>query len=341
LRDVWAPKAAQAGLRHIARGQRRNSRIRLRQPVCGRTRLVFSKGFFGFSPYSGLDTRAKLSREFLATFGPHSQHYCIMNKYFLYIDILGFSQLVSTNAAKVDDLYEVVASLNVHSHWAFEAIVFSDTILVYNTVDSVQEKDKQYLVMYLCEFAKDLQYRLAGRNISFRAILTYGPFTHYTLNNIPCFYGQALIDTYHAEKSLQAIGLFIDKSCSQHCKVFDLSSFDDKYDFVHTTQSFQEVENLHEGAFPLDDFSLTQTDLGFVFAGEFLFAKYLYDNSLNQTDARVKQKYVNTIELYQRRYPKAMAALTSQNFSPATVSSLADWQKYLNRYPEDCSYVRK
>jgi hypothetical protein len=263
-----------------------------------------------------------------------------MNKYFLYIDILGFSQLVATSPKKVDDLYEAVASLNAHTHDAFEAIVFSDTILIYNTVDSVQTKDDEYLVMYLCEFAKDLQYRLAGRDIAFRAILTYGPFVHYTLNNLPCFYGQALIDTYNSEKSIQAMGLFIDKSISKYCTVFDLSSFDYKYDFVHIAQSFQEVEDLHQGIFPLDDFLLTQTDLGNVFAAEFLYAKYLYDNSLYQSNEAVKQKYVNTIGFYRSRYPQSMAVLISQKFSPNTVSSSAKWHEYLNRYPESFSYIK-
>lgn len=263
-----------------------------------------------------------------------------MNKYFLYIDILGFSQLVATSPEKVDDLYEAVASLNVHAHDAFEAIVFSDTVLIYNTVDSAHTKDDEYLVMYLCEFAKDLQYRLAGRDIAFRAILTYGPFVHYTLNNIPCFYGQALIDTYNAEKNIQAMGVFIDKSISKYITVFSLSSFDDKYDFVHTTQSFQEVEDLHQGVFPLNEFSLTQTDLGVVFAAEFLYAKYLYDNSLSQSVETIKQKYVNTIEFYRSRYPKSMAVLLSQNFSPNTVSSSVQWHEYLNRYPESFSYIR-
>jgi len=263
-----------------------------------------------------------------------------MNKFFLYIDILGFSQLVSVDTAKVDDLYEVVASLNALTHDAFEVIVFSDTILVYNTVDPVQVRDNEYLVMYLCEFAKDLQHRLAGRDISFRAILTYGPFVHYTLNKVPCFYGQALIDTHKAEGSIQAIGLFIDKSCSKHCKIFDLSSYNDQYDFVYITQSFQEIEDLHQGAFPLNDISVTQTDLGYAFAAEFLFAKYLYDNSVSQVDARVKQKYDNTIILYQRRYPKTMAALASQNFSAAVVSSSTEWQNCLSRYPESFSYVK-
>lgn len=52
------------------------------------------------------------------------------DKYLLYIDILGFRELARTSQDRVYDLYRVVASLNVHMHSAFEAIVFSDTIVI-------------------------------------------------------------------------------------------------------------------------------------------------------------------------------------------------------------------
>jgi hypothetical protein len=52
--------------------------------------------------------------------------------YLLYIDVLGFKKLVDEAPDRVDDLFEIVASLNLHQHHDFAAIVFSDTILVYN-----------------------------------------------------------------------------------------------------------------------------------------------------------------------------------------------------------------
>ena len=54
------------------------------------------------------------------------------DRYLLYIDVLGFSALIDEGLGKINDLYEVIASLNVHRHDAFKVIVFSDTILVYN-----------------------------------------------------------------------------------------------------------------------------------------------------------------------------------------------------------------
>src|SRR5271169_2114681 len=100
-------------------------------------------------------------------------------------------------------------SLHVHTHPSFRAIVFSDTILVYNTEGQDAAFDRHYLVMYLCEFAHDLQQRLTEKDIFFRAVLVKGAFHHYELNGIPCFFGEALIRAYLSERTIKAIGLFM------------------------------------------------------------------------------------------------------------------------------------
>ena len=105
----------------------------------------------------------------------------------LYIDILGFADLVSESNARIQDLYEIIASLHVHDHPSFKAIIFSDTILVYNVEGDDTRRDRSYLVMYLCEFAQDLQRRLTEKDIFFRGVSVRGYFTHYELNQIPCF----------------------------------------------------------------------------------------------------------------------------------------------------------
>ena len=97
------------------------------------------------------------------------------SKYLLYIDLLGFSDLVLKRGA-VSRLYNIINSLNAHKHHAFRTIAFSDTLLVYNTYDPVSEHDRHYIVMFMCEFAQDLFYRLIGRNLYFRAYLTKGEF---------------------------------------------------------------------------------------------------------------------------------------------------------------------
>ena len=97
-------------------------------------------------------------------------------KYFLYIDILGFSSLVL--AGRVRDLYTRLDNLNAHQHPSRSTIVFSDTIVVYNKDDlDWDEDDKTALVSRLCEFAADLFYRLVDQDIHFRAYICCGEFT--------------------------------------------------------------------------------------------------------------------------------------------------------------------
>lgn len=121
-------------------------------------------------------------------------------KYLLYIDILGFSDLVKDTPEQIECIYGVIDSLNVHRHDVFNTIVFSDTILVYNRVDAKTKEDHEYIVWYSIEFAEDLHHRLIGQDIYFRAVLVYGTFTHRKLKNVECFFGNALIDAYNREK---------------------------------------------------------------------------------------------------------------------------------------------
>ena len=76
-------------------------------------------------------------------------------KLLLYIDILGFSDLVKRGGA-VDDLYQTIDGLNVHQHQSFNTIVFSDTILVYNNVHPIDVSKYRIAVMYMCEFARKI-----------------------------------------------------------------------------------------------------------------------------------------------------------------------------------------
>ena len=173
------------------------------------------------------------------------------NRYLLYIDILGFSELVEKDITQIDDLYTVIASLNVHEHDAFKTIVFSDTILVYNLYGFESHYDEHYIIMFLCEFAKDLQHKLTERGIFFRAVIMRGNFKYYELNSVPCFFGTALIDAYKAEKQIKAIGLFIDKSIENNSVIFKTRHYNGNFSFVFITQSLNEIEYMYEGHFPI------------------------------------------------------------------------------------------
>jgi len=261
------------------------------------------------------------------------------SKYFLYIDILGFSDLVKSNSNKVDDLYQVIASLNVHDHSAFEAIIFSDTILIYNPQDPITPSDASYYVMFLCEFAQDLQHRLAGRDISFRALLTYGDFTHYTLNGIQCFFGQALIEAYHQEKRIQSVGLFIDHNCNKHNNYYQTLPFNDDFNFVFLTQALQRIEREYADALPVDGWMLEQTDPLEFLVSEIIMVQRIHSNMMIHEDERVREKYASAWGCYKQCYPKTLKILEDNNFNLSAISPSIDWKSICSRFPEDYSYI--
>lgn len=160
-------------------------------------------------------------------------------KYSLYIDILGFSDLVKRDPLQVEKIYGVLDSLNVHSDDIFRTIVFSDTVVVYNRIDPKPDDAKAHesIVCYSIEFAEDLHHRLTGQGLYFRAVQVYGEFQHYALENIDCFFGEALIDAYAQEKKIPSIGLFIDTTCNQYNRYFLTEPFGDHLLFVYLNRS--------------------------------------------------------------------------------------------------------
>jgi len=264
-----------------------------------------------------------------------------LEKFFLYIDILGFSNLVKSSPAKIDDLYEVVASLNVIDHPEFKTIIFSDTILVYNVQNPVDKNDNAFIIMYLCEFVKDLQIRLTGRNIYFRAVVTRGEFNHYELNNIPCFYGAALIAAYNLEKGIQCIGLFMTDNCLPYSHIFKTAQFADNLNFVYLTQLMDTLEYTFEGNLPLPKQLITPMDYESYIVPEVLMLKSLYENGMDENlDERSRQKHQVAFGLYKRRYPKCISTLINNNFMFSAISDQIDWSSFLKQYPEDFSWVR-
>lgn len=262
-------------------------------------------------------------------------------RFLLYIDVLGFSDLVTEGSPRIHDLYEVIASLNAHKHSAFRAIVFSDTILVYNTDGGGTKPDRQYLVMFLCEFAQDLQYRLTKRGIFFRAVIVHGEFTHYELNSMPVFFGPALIDAYIAEKELPAIGLFMQKDVTVDSDIFYTEHFNEKFDFVLITQSLNTVEKLYGGIFPIDRGLLEDSDLIYHLAPELMYLEQVHRGMSEHMAEKIRIKYINTWELFCRHYPKTTKFLASVNFNWQAICPEADWAQVAARFPESYRWAIK
>lgn len=265
------------------------------------------------------------------------------NRFFLYLDVLGFTELVKQgNERVISDLYEVIASLNANKHDAFKVVVFSDTIIVYNVNGGDSPEDAGYLIMFLCEFVKDLMHRLTGREIYFRAIITYGDFTHYELNGIPCFFGNALVDAYNSERELKAIGLFIDKRISQYCHIFKHRSFNDNYNFVYVTQALDEIELWGSNGYPLPADLIESTDSQWFIYPELVHLAKMRAGLLNAGyPESVKTKYLTSWEMYCRHYPNLTSQLARSDNDVQSIAPTVDWQQVVERYPEDCSYAIK
>jgi len=261
------------------------------------------------------------------------------DRYLLYIDILGFSALIDEGATKIDDLYEAIASLHVHRHPAFRVIIFSDTILVYNCTGGEAREDRSYLIMFLCEFAQDLQKRLTGRGIFFRAILVRGQFRHYELNAIPCFFGTALVRAYRAEKSIPAIGLFMERPLVSDSDIFKSVPFDDEHNFVFITQGLNTVEDLWGGI--IDRFELEETDLIYMLVPELLFLRDVSRFAAFHSEEKVRLKHVNTLNLLRARYPRTIGLLEANAFDFDTLCPGAKWAEVVGRYPEPYSWAVK
>lgn len=246
-------------------------------------------------------------------------------KYLLYIDILGFSNLVKNDVGKVKQLFEIIDSLNAHKHNAFKTIVFSDTILIFNTTAPLSKHDHEYLVMFACEFIQDLMFKTIDLDIQFRAILTYDEFYYHDLKNLEAYYGEALVNAYYKEKEINALGLFIDKRINHYNTIFKTSEFDKDLYFVYLLQTIERLHQFGEFKLPIDkDYVSTSYDF-FGLENEVKTLKNLHVNIAKHTDSKIRGKYLETYYQYQKRYMWLMSLFESSNFDYTVVSPEAEW----------------
>ncbi len=251
-------------------------------------------------------------------------------RFLLYIDILNFSNLVSQKG-KVEELYDIINKLHVHRHDVFTTIIFSDTILVYNNSHARGLEDVRYLVMYLCEFAQDLFYRLIGRDLHFRAYITCGEFAHYAMENIKdVFYGEALIEAYRAEKNIQATGLFMSNLVAPYSDIFKTRRFNRSCRYVYMMQSLQR-NSVRKRDYPLDPDNLIETDAIWLLAYEIRYLETIYRHKNNAAlPLRVRRKYETTWRLLMKHHGGFMSTLEESGFDPKAISG-CDWAEPLER----------
>lgn len=240
-------------------------------------------------------------------------------KYLLYIDILGFTEMVQTRPETIPKLYHIIASANVQKHGDFEVIVFSDTILVYNRYPPRSPNDKMWTVMFLCEFCQDLFYRLSTLDVFFRAVILDGDFQHYTLGSSTCFFGTGLIDAYLREKGIKAVGTFIHARCLKHSNIFDTVEHRDDFSFVILTKQLADLLQKCDNHFPIPPILLETVDnlgLGFELSA-------LRKIRLNMDDANlrdeVRQKFSAAWQYYVRSLGRGLELLGSSGFEPSSI----------------------
>lgn len=241
---------------------------------------------------------------------------------FLYIDILGFSKMISDHS-KVERLFNIIDGAKLHTDSNYEAVVFSDTILVYNKYANLSYSAKVVEYMYLIELVQDLLFRLSGENIFFRAIITEGQFILSELKNIKAYYGNALVDCYNDEKKLNAIGLFADIRTRQYNEIYKHVPFTEKYDFVYLLQKIERFGTSIE-LFPIDANYVVETDLQYFVYPELIHLNEIYTNMHGDFDENTRLKYSNTWEMYASAFPAITSILVKESFDYRAISNV-DW----------------
>lgn len=252
------------------------------------------------------------------------------NKYLLYIDILGFSDMVKNDYGKITKLFNYINNLNVHKHEAFQTIVFSDTILIFNKDNPVTTHDHEYFVMFACEFVQDLMCRSVDLEIQFRAILTYGEFFYERLENIEAYHGTALVNTYKKEKDINGIGLFMDKSILKYSDIYKTTSFDNDLHFVFLMQS---MERLHKFDYeiPIPRINIEDELVCYDIEWETKILKTIKKNINTEMDSKIRAKYIQTYYIYKQRYQRIIDILEENDFDYKVLSPNADWESSIRK----------
>lgn len=241
-----------------------------------------------------------------------------MERLFLYIDILGFEELVRTNKPKVDEIFRTFDGLKVFEHPALQTVVFSDTILVFN-------KDENWPIHYYCtyltEYAQQLFYRLSRINIFFKAIILKGDFNYSNLNNISAYHGLALINAYHDEKELEGFGLYVDKAISNEIVTFEKVTFTEKYDYVFLCQSILNLYNHTAGVLPIEDLNIfSDTDTYFLIDEDLRFLREIEYIKQQHPVSKVRDKYQKVYQVYKDRLKDFFIKFENEGFMPFTLN---------------------
>ena len=242
-----------------------------------------------------------------------------MERDFLYIDILGFSNMVKEHSPKIPQIFDIFNGLSVHDHYAFQTIVFSDTIIVYN---GNNDMSNHYYVTYLIEFAQQLFYRLLSIGVYYRGFITYGDFEFHKLTNIHAYWGNALLEAYEDDNKkdennrIKGFGLFVRRDLSDDIIILDKMPIGEKYNFVFLCQSYMNLYKKVNGLLPVDINLLTETDEFDRIDEDLAFFRKIAFIKENHPCENIKEKYQTVYNWYKEKTPKFFEIFEKQGFLP-------------------------
>ena len=225
--------------------------------------------------------------------------------------------MVEEHGSKIPQIFDIINGLSVHDHSAFQVIVFSDTILVFN---KDREMQNHYFVTYLIEFAQQLFYRLLTIGVYYKGIITYGEFNYSELNNIQAYWGHALIETYTDEKELEGLGLFVRKDISKDILILEKESINSKYDFVFLCQSYMNLYRNVNGLLPIDLDILTETDEFYRIDEDLHFFREIEYLKEKHPCEKVRRKYEMVYNWYKTRTHEFFDIFEKQGFFPMVIN---------------------
>lgn len=253
----------------------------------------------------------------------------VKERFLLYIDFLGFSDMVKHKPSRVRELFNIINQLNVHYHEAFKTIIFSDTILVYNMDYAICSEDEDYYVMFLIEFVEDLFYRIANKNFVFRAFIVKGEFEFNELKNFQQYFGKALLKAYNSEKNFPYIGLFIDEKSNKNNKVFTTKKITKDYSYVFINQSLDHYcQNFNE--FPIDKSIAEEDCLIENISADILYLKSLFLLSQLSIDTKIVEKTRNTLKIYKQQFPEFYNECLKHNFDIKLLGNYVNKKHVIN-----------
>lgn len=260
-------------------------------------------------------------------------------RFLLYIDILGFKDMTLNDPRKVARVYSILDKLNVHDHPNFKTIVFSDTILTYNPEHVETQKDREYIVWYMTEFAEDLYSRLIGQDIYFRAILVGGDFHHFQLENVQCFFGGALIRAYLAEQGMPFFGLVMHKDCVPYNRYFRLEDFNEEFSFVYLSRPIEQLKSLGAKTYPVSHWEVAEMAPNMPESVRFLQDTYALMRSSKAPE--IRSKALTVWDFYSRRYPNIVSALVASDFSVDALGPRGVWRDEQAALDESIRYYKR